>query len=585
MLRSSNMILMAGLCLAAVALCLTPAAAQEPPAESPKPTDLKEKVWVRLVQMQIVATDRHGNPIPDLTVEEMEVKDRGKKMNVAFLKPFIKPDQQEEDLPDVRLFVEAPDAWEPAVTSKKGEPRHTILFVDVENDPVTRRPDADRDTARFVYERLEQGTLVAVFSYNGEIHQECSFTANREVIGEAIHAAYSRTPRPHLELKVRIRQLISEFKDCVNDASGAFVASGDERCLRDTATAYADENRPAAKDYLRALESVVRYAGGLEGEISVLSVSHGVSVDPTMEIADAMRAMLGNTDQVSQMILYLGFGEGARREMDTLLELAVKNGVALTFVDRSLAPSGDFDASLGTPYQPGVRPIQTAFQAAQNDLKEIAATTGGSFINTPDVFEGLSEAQDKERGTYTLGYYISEYRSPKKLSRISVNTKRKGVKIGHRRGYYKKPVFDDIVGEIHLGKGTLRSASGDPLPDGAAHVPFALMVDPRNIGYEPTDPPGAMTSQFTVHVRLMTEKGRVLADSFHFLNHGYSLKVWNGADTGSVKVTGWVEIPPGSYRLTALFTNLKNGRRGELSGAIEVRPQPAAAAEPVEEQP
>ena len=551
--------------------------AQEAPQE-PKPTDLEERVWVRLVQVPIVATDRHGNPITDLTAEEMTVKDRGDKMKVAFLKPFVRADEKEEDLPDVSLFVEAPDSWEPATTVKNGEPRHMILFIDVENDPITRRPQAARDTARFVYERLDADVRVAVFSYNGDTNQECAFTSNREAVADAIDAAYSRTPRPHLELKVRIRQLIQNFKDCVNDASGAFVASGDERCLRDTAIEYADENRPAARDYLAALENVVRFAGGLDGEISVLSVSHGVSVDPTLEIADAMRAMLGNTDQVAQMILYLGFGEGARREMDSLLELAVKNSVALTFVDRSLAPSGDFGASLGTPYQPGVRPIQTAFHAAQNDLREIAATTGGVFIDTPDVFEGLSEARDKERGTYTLGYYISEYRSPKKMARIKVTTKRNGVKISHRRGYYKKPLFDDIVGEIVLGKGTLRSASGDLLPDGAAHVPFALLVEPKNIGYESTEPPGAMSSQFTLHVRLMTEKGRVLADSYHFLNHGYSLKVWNSGKTGPVRVTGWVEIPPGKFRLSALFTNPKNGRRGELTGEIEVR-SPAAAAE------
>ena len=559
------------------ALVWTGSVAQEAP-EEPKPTDLEEKVWVRLVQVPIVATDRHGNPITDLIAEEMTVKDKGKKMEVAFLKPFVRSDENEEDLPDVSLYVEAPDTWEPATTVHKGEPQHLILFIDVENDPVTRRPDAARDTARFAYERLDADTRVAVFSYNGDINQECAFTSNREAIANAIAAAYNRTPRPHLELKVRIRQLIQNFKDCVNDASGAFVASGDERCLRDTAITYADENRPAAREYLAALENVVRFAGGLDGEISILSVSHGVSVDPTMEIADAMRAMLGNTDQVAQMILYLGFGEGARREMDSLLELAVKNSVALTFVDRSLAPSGDFGASLGTPYQPGVRPIQTAFQAAQNDLREIAATTGGVFIETPDVFEGLSEARDMERGTYTLGYYISEYRSSKKLAKVKVSTKRNGVKINHRRGYYKKPSFDDIVGEIRLGKGSLRSASGDLLPDGAAHVPFALLVDPKNIGYESTEPPGAMSSQFTVHVRLMTEQGRVLADSFHFLNHGYSLKIWNSGETGPVRVTGWVEVPPGKYRLAALFTSPKNGRSGDLSGEIEVRP-PAAAAE------
>ena len=571
------------LCAVALAGSAGAALAREDPDE-PKTGDLEEKVWVRLVQMLITARDRNGNPIEDLKPEEIVVKDRGKKMKVAFLKPFVEPQAGEEGpLPEVRLYVEAPDTWEPASTSQEREPGHRILFIDIENDPITRRPDAARDTEKFVFERLRPGTRVAVFSYNGTVNQESAFIVDRTAIADAIHAAYSRIPRPHLELKVRVRKLVSDFKGCVNDASGAFIASGDERCLKDTALEYADELRPEARDYLGALENVVRYAGGLEGESSVLAVSHGVSVDPTLEITEAIRAVMGNTEQVNRMILYLGFGEGARSEMDRLLQLAVRNEVALSFVDRSLEPAGDFGASVDTPYQPGVRPIQTAYQAAQNDLREIAATTGGTFISTPDVFEGLSEAQDMERGTYTLGYYVDQYLPPKKLAKVSVTTGRNGVKLGHRRGYYDKSVFDDIIGEIRLGKGSLRSASGELLPDGAAHVPFALLVDPKNIGYEPTEPPGAMSSQFTVHVRLMTENGRVLADSFHFLNHGYSLEVWNGNDTGPVQVIGWVEIPPGTYRLAALFTNPKNGRRGELSGEIKVLPQPVAEAEPVAE--
>jgi VWFA-related protein len=540
--------------------------AQEPPQPG-----LKEQVWVRLVQMRITATDRKGNPVSDLSMGDLQVKDRGGKMEIAFLTPFLKPHEEVEHLTDVRLYVEAPDSTLPVSTVRGSRPRHLILFVDIENDPITRRPDAARDAARFVNQRVEPGTRVAVFSYNGVVNQECSFTSGIDAIGEAIAAAYGRPPRPHLETKVKIRQLISNLKECVNNDSGAFVASANERCLRDTAIEYADENRPAAKDYLEALENVTRFAGGLEGVTSVLSLSHGVTVDPTLEVAEAMRAVLGNTDQVARIILYLAFGEGARREMDALLEMAVKNGVVMTFVDRSLAPSGDLSASLDTPYQPGVRPILTAFQAAQNDIREIAGTTGGAFIETPDVFEGLSEAWDMEMGTYTLGYYIREYRSPKQLARVSVTAKRKGVKINHRRGYYSKPAFDNIIGEIRLGPGMLRSASGDPIPGGVSHVPFTLLVDPENIGYEPSEPPGEMSAQITVHVRLMTEEGRALADSFHFLNHSYPLKVWNSGETGPLQVAGWVEIPPGAYRLSALFTNPRNGRRGELSGEIEVR--------------
>jgi hypothetical protein len=122
--------------------------------------------------------------------------------------------------------------------------------------------------------------------------------------------------------------------------------------------------------------------------------------------------------------------------------------------------------------------------------------------------------------------------------------------------------------------------------EGAVHLPFALAVEPKNIGYESTEPPGAVSAQLTVHIRLSTEKGRVLADSYHFLNHGYSQEIWDKGDVAPVTLTGWVEVPPGKYRLAALFTNPKNGRRGELSGDIEIRPQGAATApDPEVQQP
>ena len=52
------------------------------------PPDTQERVVVRLVQMAILAKDRRGAPIDDLVANEIVVKDRGRKMRVAFLEPF-----------------------------------------------------------------------------------------------------------------------------------------------------------------------------------------------------------------------------------------------------------------------------------------------------------------------------------------------------------------------------------------------------------------------------------------------------------------------------------------------------------------
>ena len=104
-----------------------------PDATDPPSTETQERVEVRLAQMAILAKDRKGNPIDDLVAEEIVVKDRGYKMRVAFLEPFIREPGPEE-IPDVRLFVAAPGSAEPTTRSTDAEPQYLIILVDVEHD-------------------------------------------------------------------------------------------------------------------------------------------------------------------------------------------------------------------------------------------------------------------------------------------------------------------------------------------------------------------------------------------------------------------------------------------------------------------
>ena len=175
----------------------------------------------------------------------------------------------------------------------------------------------------------------AVFAYNGELHLEQGFSTDREETALGLLRAWDRAPRPDLDLQLRMRGLMTQLEGCApNSGGGRVVRQGDEQCLRGVMLDYVDERRPLAVDWFEAIERLLRFAGGLRQRVTVIAFSHGVAADSSNELIEAMQAVYGNTDQLGRMRLDVGFGEGARRELDAVMELALEQRVTLHFVDR-----------------------------------------------------------------------------------------------------------------------------------------------------------------------------------------------------------------------------------------------------------
>ena len=540
-------------------LFLAPSLAQEEPQDS----GVTERVEVRLVQMSILARDRKGRPVTDLTEDEIVVKERGQRRKLAFLEPLRKP-KYDEPPPNVRLHVAAPGGWEGEPLAAEVEPSYLILFIDVEHDQRLKKPDAIRDAIRFLNEDLDPNYRVAVFSYDGEINQETGFTTDRVALGDAVRLAYDRPPRPSLDLFGRMRGLISRLDDCVID-SGAFIKYGDEQCIETVVLEYADERRPSAEDYVDALDGLVRYAAGLRGRKTILALSHGIAENPADEAIQAARAVFGVSEVLARVQLAVGFAEGVELKMDRLTDMAIRHRVTLHFVDRNLPPSADFSARLGLDFQPGARPLQAAFEAPQWDLEELATHTGGIFVGSPgELHAGLKKAMDVEQGGYFLGYYVDAYRSREELAKVKVNCTRGGVKISHRRGYYDQGGSGTIVGRIDLGKRRQVTAEGRQ----GQFVPFRVQADPYVLGYEVSQ--HVAEAHFTLHFLVRGEDGRLLADSFHFISHGYPREIWEANEAEPVTLQGWVEAPVGRYTLVAYLHNSRTGRDGELTRELVV---------------
>ena len=562
-------------------------------AAPPRKPALKEEVKVILVQLPILARDKKGNPIRDLKPEEIEVKSHGDRLRVAYLEPFHPAGLDLKPMTPVGLFLDAPGGWQLPTASTTAAPHYVVFFIDVENDDRMRREDTLEKLVTFVKDEMAPSTRGAVFTYDGAAHLELPFTTDRAAVASVLRQAWDRPPRPKMGFESRVKTMLSRFDDCVTSIK-AMTAVGDQTCLQDVAREYGDEVRPRALEFLSALNDTIEYVAGLQGRKTILAVTHGVEMDPGTLIADAARSVLGNTDQIGQLQLDMGFGDTPRHRMDDVMALAVRNHVAIHFLDRMQPPNWDYAAKSGRLMAPGTTPMKSAFAAAQTDLEEMAVATGGVFVASPDFLEGLRSIQSVEDGAYEVGYYLDEFMPEKDLAKVKVAATRKGVRVSYRKGVYARGSArpERAQGRIVLtprasqtgtasegGEARQADQAGKPgqagVPGEGAFFDFAIEADPLQIGYKISG--DEATSNFTLHVFVRDEGGHERVGAYHLLNHSYPLSLWKKGNVEPVTIRGWVQLPPGTYTIVAVFRNTETKWVGEIVQTVVVpAPQPTS---------
>ena len=514
--------------------------------EDPVPSELRETVEVRLIQLTVLAVDADGRPVTDLEPDEIVVKDKGKRYVVEFLDPVEIP-----EVPAVRarLFVNVPGGPSRPVPTGGGARDHFLLFLDIENEPPLGRKEYREGALRFARDGFDASFQVAVMSYDGEINTESPFTTDREVMLQAVEAAYRRRGRPKLSRVRAMRNLITRIASCA-----------DRVCINDATASYALEVRSHGEDFIRALEGVVRYASGLEGRKVVMAVSAGASLNPSYEINEAIRYARGNFDAPPA---HEDEGSANLTRLDALAQLANRHDVTLHFVSRPPEGLSSFAALARPSASPGADPIGASFAQAHREMSQMARATGGRLEIREDTDRGLDDLLWLERQGYRLGYYLDAAPRPDEVRRVNVACTRPGVEILVPRSYYRG---DGTKKKVE----TTMSLSDRPsvFPDGRRRIPFTIEVDPRSLGYRVKG--GEARTDFTLATTLRLEDGRTLASTYHFVRHAYDKKQWKKKDIEPLAITGWVEVPPGSYEVAVEITNPRSQRLGRISRPLVV---------------
>jgi VWFA-related protein len=384
------------------------------------------KVTTRLVQINVLVHDHHGNPVADLTKADFEVTDNGRPQPIALfsvdaLNPpngaSSSPVRASQSVMPSNVVTNRPERQSNVPTSV------TVLLLDMYNTKLTDQMYARRQLVKFL-RQIRPEDRIAVYLLNGTgfsvVHD---FTNNAEPLLAALakvvpgfsHELDGSDPDPSNTGDDNM----DSFLDASNTVMSNFYTHN--RVLN-TCTAF-----KTLADHLAGVpgrKNVVWVSGGFP-----IAFGYGDSGDPTDQ-STINRGAAANDRE-----LFADYIEAASQAMNTA-------NVAVYPVDaRGLMGLPMADASKSIKVNPQThqipRSMMTVDHRNMETMEYMAELTGGrAFYNTNDIQGAIRRAIDDSTVTYTLGYYLPEESWDNKFHRLKVKVNRSGVTIRTKKGYF-----------------------------------------------------------------------------------------------------------------------------------------------------
>lgn len=440
------------------------AAAQTPPATG---TAFGERIEVRVVNVDVVVTDRDGNPVVGLGPEEFAVYEDGalqELTNFAFVE-------------GPRLREGADGAWRP-VTPDSSFRRRLLLLVD---NNFVEKPDRDRALAAlqaYLDQSFDGSYEWGVMAVGDRAELLLPFSADKLAVRAALdriaamptQASRYRIDRFFLNdpLRARRAQRGAASRDAASlgeDPSEAYTTG-----LRFESRANLRRVLAAVERTTGALIQAFHAYGNLDGNKILVWVTGGVPMLPEYQQGGDGRAVTGGVSQIDTEMRQM------QQELRDLVDRVATEANAAGFKVFPVKTGGL------APQVPQIDPTnrssgntfsQEAFSApvevddTDSAQLSLALGTGGLYLVSNDLEEAVSRLDRATSSYYSLGF--SPARPPDDAFHpVRVEVRRPGLIARARRGYVDRPESDRFA---------LYLASPPSFPKDPGSLPVALLLD------------------------------------------------------------------------------------------------------------
>src|SRR6476661_9270243 len=386
------------------------------------------KTATHLVLVDVVATDAKGRPVTDLKKEDFIVTEDGHSQSVrsfSFQQPVVSNDPRQAPV----------SAFPPGVVTnipryKKGD-IWNVIVLDALNSPMLDQSSTRQQLLKVIDKIPNQPAAVYILSDRLRLLQD-----------------FSTDPAA---LKRVIAGLNNKGSALLDNAKGGheaerydpviwavLPASAKAAILRYEGEGTASRTRDRLQLTLDALNAIAQNLKSLPGRKNLIWVSEGFpfSIEPGTTV-DAR-------DHVSGRKYTVSISSTANALFDSQIAIYPIDSRGIITSDVYDPASRGYDA-IGRP-QTQIGLTSTVSEENNNlnvvhsSMQEIAERTGGkAFYNRNEVGDAIIESMDDGTTYYTLAYSPDNRNWNGKFRRIGVKSKRPGVKLRYRLGYFAIP--------------------------------------------------------------------------------------------------------------------------------------------------
>jgi VWFA-related protein len=461
--------------LAALAIAV-PSAAQKKNLE-PEAPRLVENIDVRIINVDVVVTDKKGNFVPNLTADDFTILENG------VVKPISNFYEVQGSVAR-NVIGSAPEPEAPPTPAAKKEipeemKRRIIFYVDNLSLSPFNRNRVFQQMKDFVNQVMRPGDEAMIATYNRSMKVRVPFTRDPAQIISMLDSLQRESG-----LGIANRSERRTVEDRIRETSSYYDAVA-------MARSYAASIEHDLRQGVASINALMSTLAGVEGKKILVLTSEGFPIQPGREmfyfIEDVGREK-GWSNMGSTMLEGMSF-DGTNL-IQSVAKTANANDITMYTVHAAGLTGGtEMSAEHAAPISASVS--QAASSNTTESMQLMADMTGGvASVNTNNFGLAFDRIQQDLESYYSLGYRAGTERVDRQRY-LQVRTKNRDYRVRSRQTFVEKSMYaemsDKVVANLlyrvkdnDLG---ILTRVGTPLPteDGYYHVPVDIQIPMQSL--------------------------------------------------------------------------------------------------------
>jgi VWFA-related protein len=405
---------------------------QQPPTELSK---LSETIDVKVINVDVVVTDRKGNPIPNLTKDDFELFENGQPKLISNF--YEVQGKKATNISVIPAGEEKPVTTVPAEEITENLRRRIIFYIDNLSLQPFNRNRVFKDMKEFAKNIMRPGDEAMVATFNRSMKIRVNFTRDPVQIqqtldviaGESALGVANKSERRDVEKRI---QDAENYNEAV--AAARQYGQSVEHDLR------------TSVDSLNALMSTL---AGVEGKKILVLTTEGFQMQPGREMFYLVDEISREKGWPAGGTMLEGMTFNSSSTIQMLAKTANANGITLyTLHAGGLAAASDNNlAERDRPIPFAV--TQAAVSNSTESLQVLAEMTGGlASINTNNFAGAFKNIMRDLDSYYSLGYRAGTERVDRQRS-IDVRVKgKRGYIVRARQSFVEKSTFAEMSDRV-----------------------------------------------------------------------------------------------------------------------------------------